>query len=69
MINRDLFSMNLQAPEKCIFGDAPESWNPGPFMRSVEAVLGACLSLKKKPIIRFEANSAMAKSLAIETLV
>ncbi|KAK9470886.1 Sec1-like protein [Dipodascopsis tothii] len=67
VINRDLFTMNLQAPDKMIFGDAAEAWSPGPFMRSVEGIMAACLALKKRPVIRFEANSAMAKSLAIET--
>ncbi|KAK7205954.1 Sec1-like protein [Myxozyma melibiosi] len=68
VINKDLFGLNLSAPEQCIFGDAPESWAPGPFMRSVEAITSVLLTLKKKPIIRYEANSPLAKSLAIETL-
>ncbi|KAK9354091.1 Sec1-like protein [Lipomyces doorenjongii] len=68
VINKDLFALNLFAPQSCIFGDAPESWNTRPFMRSVEAIIGALLTLKKKPIIRYEANSPLAKSLAIETL-
>lgn len=37
-------------------------------MRSVEAITSVLLTLKKKPIIRYEANSPLAKSLAIETL-
>ncbi|KAK9453689.1 Sec1-like protein [Dipodascopsis uninucleata] len=68
VINKDLFSLNLLAPVNCIFGDAPESWNTRPFLRSVEALTAALLTLKKKPLIRYEANSALAKSLAIETL-
>ncbi|KAJ8100424.1 Sec1-like protein [Lipomyces tetrasporus] len=68
VINKDLFALNLFAPQSCIFGDAPESWNTRPFMRSVEAITGALLTLKKKPLIRYEANSPLAKSLAIETL-
>ncbi|KAK9481318.1 Sec1-like protein [Lipomyces japonicus] len=68
VINKELFGLNLFSPKHCIFGDAPESWNTGPFIRSVEALTSALLSLKKKPLIRYEANSALAKSMAIETL-
>ncbi|KAK9468957.1 Sec1-like protein [Lipomyces arxii] len=68
VVNKDLFALNLQAPQQCIFGDAPESWSTPPFLRSTEALTAALLTLKKKPLIRYEANSTLAKSLAIETL-
>ncbi|KAK9463359.1 Sec1-like protein [Lipomyces oligophaga] len=68
VINKHLFALNMVSPSHCIYGDAPESWNPKPFMRSVEAVIGALLTLKKKPLIRYEANSPLAKSFAIEAL-
>ncbi|KAK9448824.1 Sec1-like protein [Limtongia smithiae] len=68
VINKDLLGLNMFSPEKFMFGDAPESWHVPPFMRSVDAVIAVLLTLKKKPLIRYENNSPLAKSFAIEVL-
>lgn len=67
VINSDLYSMNLQAPSRTIFGDnGPDNWSAESLNRSVEGLFGVLLSLKKKPLIRYERNSPMAKKLGTE---
>lgn len=67
VINNDLYSMNLQAPSRTIFGEnGPDSWAAESLNRSVEGLLAVLLSLKKKPLIRYERNSPMAKKLGTE---
>lgn len=67
VINTDLYSMNLQVPARCIFGEnGPDSWAADSLNRSVEGLLAVLLSLKKKPLIRYERNSPMAKKLGTE---
>lgn len=39
------------------------------FERMVEGVLSCMLSLKKRPIVRYQANSVVAKELASEVTV
>ncbi|KAG8810103.1 vacuolar protein sorting-associated protein 45, partial [Serendipita sp. 399] len=46
----------------------PNTWNPAALERSVQGVLAVLLSLKKKPIIRYEKMSGMAKKLGGEIL-
>ena len=41
-------------------------WNQDSLQRSTEGALALLLSLKKKPLIRYEKNSLMAKKLATE---
>ena len=41
-------------------------WNPECLQRCTEGVLALLLSLKKKPLIRYEKNSLIAKKLATE---
>lgn len=67
VINPDLYSMNLQAPSHTIFGEnGPDSWAADSLNRSVEGLFGVLLSLKKKPLIRYDRNSPMAKKLGTE---
>ena len=66
MINPDLFALNLGFPKQRIWGNSPDMWNPDSLQRSTEGVIALLLSLKKKPLIRFEKNSLMAKKLASE---
>lgn len=61
-INHDLFSLNLTP---CV-GDSLNSWDPMRFDRSSEGLLSLLLSLKKKPLIRYERSSEMCKRLANE---
>lgn len=66
VINPDLFALNLSFPKQRLWGSSPDAWNPNAFQRCAEGVIAALLSLKKKPLIRYEKNSLMAKRLAAE---
>ncbi|KAJ3412362.1 vacuolar protein sorting-associated protein 45 [Chytridiales sp. JEL 0842] len=65
-VNNDLFSLNLSAPTNPIFGDNANSWNVSTFQRATEGILSVLLSLKKKPLIRYERGSQLGKKLAAE---
>ena len=63
VINPDLFA--LPTPRR-IFGSSPEIWHPDALLRTTEGLLSVLLSLKKKPLIRYERNSALCKKLGAE---
>ena len=52
-----------------LYGSTPNSWDPKALARSIEGITAVLLSLKKKPIIRYEKMSGMAKKLAVEVQV
>jgi hypothetical protein len=52
-----------------LYGDSFTSWDSTSFTRTVDGVLSVLLSLKKKPLIRYQKQSAMAKRLATELQV
>jgi hypothetical protein len=65
-----LFSLNhMPTPAKPLYGSTPNSWDPKALDRSVEGIIAVLLSLKKKPIIRYEKLSGMAKKLGLEIQV
>lgn len=64
VINPDLFSLGLQ--RKLWAAASPDAWDGDALVRSCEGVLAMLLSLKKKPLIRYEKNSLVAKKLASE---
>jgi len=65
-----LFSLNhIPAATNPLYGNNPNSWNPEALERSVQGITAVLLSLKKKPIIRYEKMSGMAKKLASEVQV
>jgi vacuolar protein sorting-associated protein 45 len=66
---KDLFSLSYGKEIPSVFGSERDSWNPEAFEKATEAVLALLLSLKKKPLIRYERNSLMAKKLAVEIQV
>lgn len=66
VINPDLMSLNLGYPRHKIWGSSPDQWNPDVLQRSTEGVVALLLALKKKPLIRYEKNSLLAKKLATE---
>lgn len=66
VVNPDLFSLNIIGPRRRIWYQNPDSWNSETLNRTVEGILAVLLSLKKKPMIRYERNSAVAKKLASE---
>ena len=65
VINPDLFSLDLTIPQR-IWGPNPDTWSAEALERSTEGIIGLLLSLKKKPLIRYERNSLLAKKLATE---
>jgi len=52
-----------------LYGDTWTSWDSASFTRTVDGLMGLLLSLKKKPLIRYQKQSAMAKRLATEIQV
>lgn len=62
-----LFSLNhIPTSEKPLYGSSPNVWDPFALERSVQGITAVLLSLKKKPVIRYEKTSGMAKKLASE---
>ncbi|KAI1213398.1 Sec1-like protein [Annulohypoxylon truncatum] len=66
VINPDLFSLNLTLPQQRIWSGSPDMWNPDSLQRTTDGLIAILLSLKKKPLIRYERNSLLAKKLATE---
>lgn len=63
-INPDLFSFG-QDP-RGLFGNSVSSWQPDRLEQTVGQLSAVLLSLKKKPLIRYERASSMARTLAEE---
>lgn len=59
-------SLNLSFPKHRIWSTSSDAWNQHSLQRSTEAVQALLLSLKKKPLIRYQKNSLLAKKLATE---
>jgi vacuolar protein sorting-associated protein 45 len=66
VVNPDLMSLDVGFPRNRIWGSSPDQWNQDSLQRSTEGALALLLSLKKKPLIRYEKNSLLAKKLATE---
>lgn len=66
VVNPDLFTLDLGFPKQRIWSGNPDTWNTDALQRSTEGLIGVLLSLKKKPLIRYEKNSLLAKKLASE---
>ncbi|KAH7308236.1 Sec1-like protein [Stachybotrys elegans] len=66
VINPDLFSLGLTLPQHRIWASSPDTWNPDSLQRCAEGLIAVLLSLKKKPLIRYERNSPLTKKLASE---
>lgn len=66
VINPDLFSLGLTLPQQRIWASSPDTWNPDSLQRCSEGLIAVLLSLKKKPFIRYEKTSPLAKKLASE---
>lgn len=65
-----LFSLNhTPLSSKPLYGTTPNTWNIDALERSVQGITAVLLSLKKKPVIRYEKMSGMAKKLAAEVQV
>lgn len=66
VINQDLFSFHFTSRRNRLYGDAPDTWDPDSLSSCTEGIIALLLSLKKKPLIRYEKNSPMAKKLSSE---
>ena len=66
VINPDLLTLSLGYPKQRLWSNSPDMWNPDSLQRSTEGIVALLLSLKKKPLIRFERNSLLTKKLATE---
>lgn len=65
-----LFSLNhIPSRSKPLYGTSPNTWSSDALERSVQGITAVLLSLKKKPVIRYEKMSGMAKKLAAEVQV
>ncbi|CAE6536029.1 unnamed protein product [Rhizoctonia solani] len=51
-----------------LYGSNPNSWDPAALERTIQGICAVLLSLKKKPIIRYERMSGMARKLGTEVL-
>ncbi|GAB7343777.1 hypothetical protein MBLNU457_1751t1 [Dothideomycetes sp. NU457] len=63
VVNPDLMSLSLN---QRIWSNSPDMWNQDSLSRTTEGVIALLLSLKKKPLVRYEKNSLLAKKLATE---
>ncbi|KAG6891675.1 hypothetical protein C0992_012724 [Termitomyces sp. T32_za158] len=62
-----LFSLNhTPTSSKPLYGSSPNTWDIKALEQTVQGLTAVLLSLKKKPIIRYEKMSGMAKKLANE---
>lgn len=66
VINPDLFSLNMSLPIHRLWSGNPDTWNTDSLQRATEGILAVLLSLKKKPLIRYQKTSPLAKKLAAE---
>jgi len=68
-VTKDLFCLQMGKEVSGIYGVERDSWNADAFERATEGVLALLLSLKKRPLIRYERNSALANKLGTEIQV
>ena len=66
VVNADLMSLDLGFPKQRLWSNGPDVWNPDALQRSTEGLMALLLSLKKRPLIRYEKNSLLTKKLATE---
>ena len=66
VVNPDLYSLNISLPQHRIWAGSPDTWNPDSLQRCAEGLIAVLLSLKKKPLIRYERSSPLTKKLASE---
>ncbi|XP_006462752.1 hypothetical protein AGABI2DRAFT_207344 [Agaricus bisporus var. bisporus H97] len=62
-----LFSLNITPSiNRPLYGSNPTTWNPEALDAHVQGLIAVLLSMRKKPIIRYERMSPMAKKLGSE---
>src|SRR5579859_4350332 len=68
-ITKDLFCLSYGREVGSIYGIERDTWSAEALEKATEGIVSVLLSLKKKPLIRYERNSAMAKKLGTEIQV
>ncbi|KAJ9623622.1 vacuolar protein sorting-associated protein 45 [Taxawa tesnikishii (nom. ined.)] len=63
VINPGLMSLSLN---QRIWSSSPDMWNQDSLQRTTEGAIALLLSLKKRPLVRYQKNSLLAKKLATE---
>lgn len=63
VINPDLMSLSFDTK---IWSTSSDQWNQDSMARTTEGLIALLLSLKKRPLIRYQKNSLLAKKLATE---
>lgn len=66
VINPDLFSLNMSPPMYRVWSGNADTWNSDSLQRATEGIIALLLTLKKKPLIRYQRTSLLAKKLASE---
>ncbi|KAH8879394.1 GIDA-domain-containing protein [Thozetella sp. PMI_491] len=66
VVNPDLFSLGISPPMNRIWSANQDTWNTDALQRTTEGIIAVLLALKKKPLIRYQKNSFLAKKLASE---
>ncbi|KAI0695976.1 Sec1-like protein [Cytidiella melzeri] len=62
-----LFSLNyVPSSSRSLYESSANTWDPKALDRCVQGLVAVLLSLKKKPVIRYEKSSPMAKKLGVE---
>ncbi|KAI9088196.1 Sec1-like protein [Phlyctochytrium arcticum] len=65
-VNNELYSLDISLPQFPLFSENLQTWDTRTFGRATEGILALLLALKKRPLIRYERSSAVAKKLASE---
>lgn len=65
-----LFSLgHTPTVDRPLYGSSATTWDSTALERAVQGITAVLLSLKKKPVIRYESMSPMAKKLGVEIQV
>ena len=65
-----LFSINhTPSVQEPLYAANPNTWHEEALERSVQGITAVLLSLKKKPVVRYERMSARARKLGVEIQV
>jgi vacuolar protein sorting-associated protein 45 len=65
-INPALFSLNYSTPPLNLWAQSPHEWDPAALDRHTNGLVALLLSLKKRPVVRYERMSALARKLGEE---
>ncbi|WFC97884.1 vacuolar protein sorting-associated protein 45 [Malassezia yamatoensis] len=65
-VTSSLFSLNSSVPPNALWGNSASKWDDEAFQSHAASLVSLLLSLKKKPVIRYEKMSALSKQLAEE---